>query len=260
MCDLIGIHGLKRSGKGVVSNHLTEKYGYKHEKFSQPLKNMLLELLSSVLSLDKEKDKDLLFRLIEDDLKEMPLVELYGKSPRFIMQTLYKEWSLLLRVDMWHIIFDNVILKNRKNGFKTVVDDVRCFSGLNKIKQHNGILWIIERPHNTNLNKIQQHDIVFKNTHLINQNDLKKMLTIFYSYFSTPNKDNLIVELGFTKKQIEDTFFNYWFPLLKEDKQYISSNHISEKLMDKSLFDDILINNSDINTLHNQITTIIKKY
>jgi hypothetical protein len=255
MNDLIGIHGLKRSGKGVVSNYLFETYGYKQEKFSQPLKDMIMELLSSVLNLDKDKDKDLLFRLIEDDLKEMSIPELYGKSPRFLMQTLYKEWSALLRTDMWHIIFNNVIQHNRKNGFKTVVDDVRCIYGFNKIREHNGSLWIIERFNNENIiqSEINNENIVFNNTHLVNKEDLHKMLNVFYSYFSKPTKDGIIIELGLSKDMIDNSFFNNWYSLLKKDIKYSSSKHSSEVLMNRNVFDEYLLNNSNIFTLYKQI-------
>ena len=83
---LIGLCGLPRNGKGTVAEHLRDAHGFKHTKFTGPLKAMLDVFLASA-GVDFETRE----RMIEGDLKETPQPFMGNKTPRWAMQSLGTE-------------------------------------------------------------------------------------------------------------------------------------------------------------------------
>lgn len=260
--NLIAIHGLKRSGKGVVSQYLVDKYGYKNEKFAHTLKEMTKVIVANALSLDVLKYEDVLERYIESDLKEVPIKSLYGKSARFIMQTLYQEWSFMLFPDMWHRISDVVIKQHLKNGNKIIIDDLRCQYGYDVIQKNNGCFWRIERVNRTSFEGVSDntgYSEVF--VEYIQKEDITDALRIFLNAFGVDlDYQGKISSLGnLTVSDVADTFYNGWFPLLEKDvnKKIDTSNHKSEQLMDKTLFNHCLVNDGNFYDLYQQIDYIM---
>ena len=133
--DLVAISGLKRSGKGTAAGWFINTMNFVPLKFADPLKNMLRAFFSSW-----GLSADVVERLIEDDLKEVSLplreeipgvpailstVMLNGKTSRFCQQTIGTEWREMISTHMWVDIMEKRIADNRKNGIRTVIDDMR---------------------------------------------------------------------------------------------------------------------------------------
>lgn len=96
----IGFTGKPESGKSTAADHIAEKYGLARINVGDPIKAMLAGLYKwSGLS-----DSDI-YRRLYGDLKEKPDPYLNGKTPRYAMQTIGKEWrdliSPTLFVDRW---------------------------------------------------------------------------------------------------------------------------------------------------------------
>lgn len=85
--SLIALVGRKGAGKDSLASVLFE-LGYENVKFAGGLKTMLRALLSY-----RGAPEDLIERMIEGDLKEVPTPYLNGRTPRHAMQTLGNEWG-----------------------------------------------------------------------------------------------------------------------------------------------------------------------
>lgn len=116
----IGLNGKKRSGKGATSDILCRDFGFKNVKMSGPLKDMCRTYLWNC-----GLEESVIERCIEGDLKETPLVELGGKSPRFMMQHLGTAYRLLYTPDLWVRMVSNRVRSYLNQGVSVVMDDLR---------------------------------------------------------------------------------------------------------------------------------------
>lgn len=130
---LIGVCGIKGSGKSVVATELT-KAGFATVKFAAPLKAML-----RVLGLTDDH--------LEGHLKEMPSPMLMGRTPRWAMQSLGTEWGRdLIHPDLWVSQWKNIVCDVLDHGGRVVVDDMRFANELKALKEIGGHSVRIERP------------------------------------------------------------------------------------------------------------------
>jgi len=125
---IVCLNGLPHSGKGVVADYLIREYGFTRHKIATPLKNML-----RCLGLTEEH--------IEGALKELPTDLLGGKTPRWAMQTLGKEWRDLIHPDLWLMAWHNT----RPDG-PLVVDDLRYPNEIPFFRGHKAKVLRITRP------------------------------------------------------------------------------------------------------------------
>lgn len=125
---IIGITGLKGSGKDTAAAALLATGEFVNIKFADALKNMLRTLLSMTY------DKETVERMIEGDLKETPCAALLGKTPRHAMQTLGTEWGRdQIGPSLW---VDTTISRILNSDKSVVVTDMRFeneFEALTKI-------------------------------------------------------------------------------------------------------------------------------
>lgn len=133
---LLGLGGKAGSGKTTVTNYLTTR-GFRVQKFADPLKSMLSDLL---ISQGVEPGDTSMFT--EGALKEVPTDLLGGKSPRHAMQTLGTEWGRgQLSEDFWV----EAALRNLGPGDR-VFDDVRFPNEAIAIRNRGGIVVNVFRP------------------------------------------------------------------------------------------------------------------
>lgn len=125
---LIGLIGYKGSGKSEVAK-LLETQGFVRLPFAAPIKNMV-----SALGLTD--------RQIHGSQKETPMPELFGFTPRHIMQTLGTEWGRSLHPGFW----TNCWRLKYVPGRLTVVDDVRFPNEAEMLLSLGGHLWRVDRP------------------------------------------------------------------------------------------------------------------
>jgi predicted kinase len=122
---VLGIVGLKGSGKGVVAARLVTKHNFKVVKFADPLKDML-----RVLGLN---DYDL-----EGEGKEKANGLVCGRTPRHAMQTLGTEWGRNhIGDEIWIEAWLRRAVAVQEN---VVADDVRFGNEAAAIKAANGLL------------------------------------------------------------------------------------------------------------------------
>lgn len=114
---LIGLTGAAGAGKSTAARALVE-IGWQNVKFASPLKDMAAALFSHC-GVDRH-------RAIDGDLKDTPLPELGGKSPRYVMQTIGTQWGRdLIAPDFWVDIARRKIAMLLESGCDVAVDDVR---------------------------------------------------------------------------------------------------------------------------------------
>lgn len=126
---IIGLLGLKLSGKSTVAEYLIRNYGMKLLNFSDPLNNML----KAIGITDSE---------LETDCKNEPCPWLGGNSPASAMDSLRFEWGGKIHPDLWANIW-KARVQESKSRF-VIVDDIKTFGELQTIKDLKGLIIKIE--------------------------------------------------------------------------------------------------------------------
>lgn len=130
---VIGMNGLKHSGKTEATKVLVRKFGFVEMKFAFWLKAMLL-----AIGLTEEE--------IEGIMKEEPNPMLCGKTNRYAMETLGHDWGrMMIGMDFWV----NLAVRKAKDSalHKIVFSDCRYPNEAQAIREHfNGRIWRMTRP------------------------------------------------------------------------------------------------------------------
>lgn len=127
---LVCIHGAPHAGKSTIAKYLVREHGFTLHKIATPMKNMLRSL-----GLTEEH--------IEGSLKDVPTPLLGGKTPRWGMLTLGKDWRDMIHPDLWLIAWENT----RPDG-PLVVDDIRYPNEVPFLHERGAKFLKIERPNN----------------------------------------------------------------------------------------------------------------
>lgn len=136
---IIGFTGRKRSGKDTAAAALIVN-GHTRLSFAGPIKLMIRALLEY-----QGLGPEMIERMLEGDLKEVPTPYLGGRSPRYAMQTLGTEWGRdLMASNLWADI-----LINTSGLFEeVVVSDVRFPNEVEKLKGVGAKVIRVIRPGN----------------------------------------------------------------------------------------------------------------
>jgi len=137
--SLIGLAGKAGCGKSEVALVLARE-GYRRHRFAGPLKAMLTTLLE-----EAGFGEDEIIECIEGDLKELPVAELSGHSPRHAMVTLGTEWGRdTMHPDFWVNLWKFRVCALLDAGFDVVVEDVRFPNEEQMIRKMGGRLFLVE--------------------------------------------------------------------------------------------------------------------
>lgn len=131
---ILGFAGRKRSGKDTAAQAV-EADAF---AFATPIKLMLRALLEY-----QGADDDLIERMLEGDLKEVPSEMLGGRSPRYALQRLGTEWG---RQQMCDSFWVDICLRLAEQAPRAVITDVRFPNEVAAIRARGGKVWRIERP------------------------------------------------------------------------------------------------------------------
>ena len=114
--QLVGLIGRKGAGKDTAAEVLLS-VGYENVKFAGALKDMIRSLLAY-----QGVEEEVIERMVEGDLKEVPTPYLAGRTPRYAMQTLGTEWGRdQIADDLWV----GTAIRRAGNFDKVVITDVR---------------------------------------------------------------------------------------------------------------------------------------
>lgn len=132
---IIAITALPHAGKGVVADYLVREHGFTLHKIAKPIKDMLRALPGIT------EDH------IEGHLKETPTPLLAGKSPRWAMQTLGKEWREFMEPDdPGQPDFLLTLWENGRPDGPVVVDDLRYPNEVTFFRGKGAKILRIHRP------------------------------------------------------------------------------------------------------------------
>lgn len=143
---LIGITGLKRSGKDTIAGFLKE-FGYEQVSFAGTLKDMIATLFRNAGWTEQD-----IFDHIHGDKKEVPLNVLQGKSARYAMQTLGTEWRDLIGLDVEtnkvvsKELWTDIVRSKVQSTRKVVISDLRFKHEEAFIREYGGIIIRVTRP------------------------------------------------------------------------------------------------------------------
>ena len=133
---VIGLCGLAGSGKSTAARYLVEHHGFVRRPFAALFKGMLRTLLQA-----QGVSTDVVERMVDGDLKEVPTPYLGGATPRRAMQTLGTEWGRALSPNLWIKTWAASLI-----GLDYVVaDDVRFENEATAVRGLGGYVLRIER-------------------------------------------------------------------------------------------------------------------
>lgn len=133
---LIGLVGLKKSGKTTIAEYIKSKHGFVNVSFATPVKRML-----STFLYESGVDKETIDRMLYGDLKETPTEVFHGKTPRKALQTLGNEWGReLIHPKIWQGIWEKRVNHLIDNGFSVVADDSRYRDEGDRVTRLGGFL------------------------------------------------------------------------------------------------------------------------
>ena len=138
---LIGLTGVKNSGKSTISSFLVQNYEFEEFAFADPLKRACME----IFNLSEEQ--------VFGNFKCKETIDTYWMvSPRVILQTI---GTLIRNIsdsipNLHNVWIRNMYKKiNNSNSSNIVISDVRYSDEANMIKQLGGIIIKIERKNKT---------------------------------------------------------------------------------------------------------------
>ena len=139
---IIALSGRAGCGKSTAAAYLAEHHGFARVRFAGPLKAMVRTFLAEIGTPD-----DVIERMIEGDLKEVPSAAFSGASPRRVMQTLGTEWgreqiSSTLWTDAWRSAAKAALAW----APGVVVEDCRFENEGAAVIDAGGVIVRIERP------------------------------------------------------------------------------------------------------------------
>ena len=131
---LIGICGLKGSGKSEIASRLSATLSAQRVRFASPLKDML-----RALGLNEDE--------IEGPLKELPCDKLCGQTPRHAMLTLGTEWGReMIGRDIWLDAWRRSALSHLAAGQNVIAEDLRFPNEHQALVEAGGIVLRVARP------------------------------------------------------------------------------------------------------------------
>jgi len=142
---LIGLHGEPGCGKDTIAEILCEIQAFRRISLAEPIRRGIAAMFRIPTN-----------HLNDRELKEQPLDELCGKSPRQLMQTLGTEWGRnSVDLDVWLKIAQrdiNYLSSLAKAGNAhidgIVISDIRFPGEAKWLRDQGGIIWHIDRPDN----------------------------------------------------------------------------------------------------------------
>ena len=148
MTLVVALTGYKQSGKDEVGKCFLDN-GFELVKFAEPMKEMVRVYLRL-----RGADEELIYRLVDGDLKETPHPLFEGKTSREAQQFLGTEWGReLLGDEIWvNAWTDRVITKDR-----VLCTDLRFPNELEAVRKFDGFAIRVNRPE-VSLNKFSAHD------------------------------------------------------------------------------------------------------
>lgn len=142
---LIGLTGLAGCGKDTVAQILCDTQEFRRISLAEPIRRGIAGMFRIPENC-----------LTERALKETPMAELCGKSPRQTMQTLGTEWGRhLICPDIWlkaaqREIDHTIHIAQAGNAYISgiVVSDIRFPDEAKWLHDQGGQIWHIRRPYN----------------------------------------------------------------------------------------------------------------
>lgn len=140
---LIGLCGIKGSGKSTVATYLSDFYGFNEYTFASPIR----EIVKTMFLISE-------WQLSEPELKEKCIDDYFNVTPRKAMQFVGTELvrehigELLPHIgsDFWIEHLFRRMLKNGDVDSNVVISDVRFQNEADKIRSLGGVIVKIIRP------------------------------------------------------------------------------------------------------------------
>lgn len=144
--QVVGLTGAASSGKDTVAGMFVKACpGWRRESFAKPLRDMLIA--GGFVSLDELENRD---------LKELDM-QPFGRSPRYLMQTLGTEWGRnLVHADVWLLLLQarvDALIAAKVPG--VIITDVR-FPNEAEYVRKMGRLVHIERVESRQISIVQR--------------------------------------------------------------------------------------------------------
>lgn len=172
LLPVVGFTGPARCGKDTAADLYVQRFGRYKYSFADPMRAMLAMIgvnLQDPYWVAKKED----------------VIPAFGRSPRYLMQTLGTEWGRqLVHPGMWVTLAKNKLLQH---GPGMVVSDVRFENEAAFVRDSGGVLIHIQRPNAQKVNPhsseagVAKHD---KDLVLLNSGSLQELQSALYGMFN----------------------------------------------------------------------------
>lgn len=138
---IIGVSGLKGSGKDTAANLLCSRfYDIHKEAFADPMKRFCQEIFGfsddQLWGPSSSRERaDVRYRRADG----------HALTPRYALQRLGTEWGRDCCPDLWVRYAMRKAFDRTQQGFTTVITDVRFVNEAQAIRDQGGTVWRIER-------------------------------------------------------------------------------------------------------------------
>lgn len=272
---VIGVHGIKRSGKGTIAAYLVEHYGYQVVKLADPLKDMARVVLRRLCGLDEAAIE----RCIEGDLKEVAIPALGGKSCRYMMQMLGTEVRDLIDIDMWsNIASARIRSAIAEPDGRVVIDDIRFPHEVQLMRSLGALLLAVSSTHCAERALPQAGPLPWDGTaaphFLLTPEVVQEMTGSLLRHCGVPsdevtsyldmrheNSGTMFSYLGFRSPlQVMAVLSNEFVALMRKPwtpSPASSAAHASEQMLPPGLFSAVITNNASFQDLYAQVDAAI---
>jgi len=137
---VVGIKGLIGSGKSTIARYLVERHGFTRGRWAGALKAMLRAYLTY-----RGCPPEIIERMIEGDLKEIPTDWLDGRSPRYAMEGLGNGWGReWMGKGFWIATETGRIASDQPE--RVVFEDCRHSNEGDAVRRMGGRVWEVYQP------------------------------------------------------------------------------------------------------------------
>lgn len=173
---IIGVSGKIGAGKDAIATHLVEHHGFKIVRFSDPLKEEVLNIMrKTCVEIWKAHSYDYTpnFELREPTYVDLRKMIWDTKPP--IIRRLLQEWGTELRrneqPDYWIRKWKIAARECEEAGISIVTPDTRFLNEAEAVKELGGRVWCVVRPglpdgdhaSETEMNLIHPNDFILNN-------------------------------------------------------------------------------------------------
>jgi hypothetical protein len=138
----IGLAGKSGSGKDLIADHISVKYGYRKMAVADAIRTEAGDWLTSVLKNASKLDLPPNFNLVVEAFR----TAVWAKPTSPEMRVFLQFWGIEFRRNQNSEYWTNKLAANLDNHEQIVISDIRTPDEVEVVRNAGGEVWFVERP------------------------------------------------------------------------------------------------------------------